>query len=194
MRGIPIMRPALPQPGVAIGGGMPVVGMGGGAAAPVGFRGAMMITPAPQSIPNSTVQILAWATIEEDTDGYVTDMTPPHANGPNVRFTIPAGRGGLYLIGASIAWAAAVATPSLQLRIRAERGSGPANYAMNTRPQQQDETGGVFITQECCALIRLVPGNYLDVVCFHSTGGGGARNLDTANPTGRFWLVQVAAS
>lgn len=186
------MRPQLPLPGVSIGGGVPSVGASGGGTAPASFRGAMMITPAPQSIPDATVQILAWATIEEDTDGYVTDMTPPHANGPNVRFTIPEGRGGLYLIGASIAWFAAGPTPSLHCRIRAERGSGPANYAFCTQPQQQDETGGAAITQECSALIRLVPGNYLDVVAFHSTGA--PRNLDIANPTGRFWLVQVASA
>lgn len=112
-----------------------------------------------QSIPNSTWTGLTWTTEVSDTDGF-------HSTSVNTsRFTVPAGMGGKYLVSGNCALSTASATGARSMSILK---NGTTFYGINGFHPQTTVGEQYGATS---AILDLVPGDYVEVAVYQTSGG-----------------------
>jgi len=121
------------------------------------FSGNPMLganTGAGQSIPNNAQTIVVFGVVERDTDsGY---------NSGTGRYTVPAGKGGDYVIIASIAWNTGFATPGSLYIFK--------NAALTKAVQSvaNPVAGG---STSIIGILNMVAGDIIDIRAFQASGG-----------------------
>lgn len=121
---------------------------------------------ATQSVPDATLTAISFDTEDEDTDGFITV--------PSATVTVPAGKGGIYVVTVEV-FVAAVTTG--QVTIRTSTGTTNNHNFQYTGPNQNP---AATIVQS------LVAGNTLTVLVQQNSGGA-------ANVTARLEMYRVAA-
>lgn len=109
-------------------------------------------TAAGQSIPNSTVTIVVFGTVETDTDSAYNSTTG--------RFTVPTGKGGHYLVTSEITWSASA-------------GVNPVLAIFKNAVGVKDIVASVAALncQQITAVLNLVPGDIIDARVNQGSGG-----------------------
>lgn len=133
------------------------------------------------AIPDATWTAVAFAGADRfDTDAFHN----PAAN--NTRLTVPAGKGGKYLIGANVAFAGNV-TNQRACRIWLNGttrigGEQMVNAAINGQPHR-------FQT---VTLYELAVGDFVEVQLWQNSGGS-LNSENTANATCEFWMYRIGS-
>jgi hypothetical protein len=111
-----------------------------------------------QTIANATNPAVAFTSEDFDTDGWHDNTTN------NSRITCPAGKGGTYMVFGSLDFTAN-ATGQRAITLR-RNGAGSLTNIVVTA------VGGFGNTaMQAVATIALVPGDYVELLCFQSSGG-----------------------
>jgi hypothetical protein len=121
------------------------------------FAGASAYKSTNQSISNNTTTAVTFNTENFDTDAF-------HDNSTNTsRFTVPAGKGGYYLVNGSITFAA----NSAGIRsVYVYKNGAVAGYVTQTAP-----TSSGFAILNFNFTIKTVATDYIEVFCYQSSGG-----------------------
>lgn len=118
---------------------------------------------AAQSIPNSVATALSFTSENFDSDAI-------HDNATNsTRFTCPAGKGGIYAVTGTISYDAH-ATGTRAARIHFTRADGSASGVRLLASVGADPTAGIPTRVPIADLIDMVPGDYVELFAFQSSG------------------------
>lgn len=144
------------------------------------FPLAFVTHNADQSIANNTSTVVAFNTEVTDAHGYHDTATN------NGRLTVPAGFGGLHLIGMGFTWDAATAGGR---RIGQIRHSNGTFYATGETPTSTNVANFPFLS--AIVPLNLAAGDYLEVVATQTSGG--ALNIKSfAQQSANFWIVRLS--
>ena len=135
-------------------------GAGVSGSATATFSGARVFNSANQSLTNNTLTALAFDSESFDTDAYHSTVTNTS------RLTVPTGKGGYFLISASVEWPSNT-TGARQLFIRVNGTSYIGGVAINSPP-----TGSSI--QTVGLIYNLADADYVEAVA--AQGSGGALN------------------
>jgi hypothetical protein len=129
---------------------------------------------AAQAIANTTIAALAFNAERFDTHAFHDPATN------NSRLTVPAGLGGLYLLGGHVTWAAGAGNRR-QVAIR-------LNGA--TTIEVADQAGAGSPSQSATTTYRLAAGDYAELTVYQDSGG--ALNVSAfSNFSPEFWLIRM---
>jgi hypothetical protein len=144
------------------------------AAAGGGFVGCVLTKTANQSINNLTGTLISWDSELKDTNAFHDNSTN------NTRITIPAGKGGLYLITGQVSYAA----NSTGYRAGTIKKNGSDYYVFwNARA-----TDGEWSVGSVSNIIELAATDYLEMNTYHNAGT--AININGGNTYGANFGVQ----
>ena len=126
-----------------------------------------------QSIASTT-----WTKVAFDTEildsGNVYDTT-------NYRFTVPAGKGGIYLLGFDVAWGVYSAGHQVQMNFY-KNGSADINNIYPFRDGSSD-----VVSTKHSKILELSAGDYVEAYAFHNRGS----NTTFYSPNGNFWGFKI---
>jgi hypothetical protein len=153
------------------------LGLKWAAPASVSFVGASAYLSSNQSIANATYTALQFGSENFDTDSF-------HDNSVNnTRMTIPAGKGGKYLITALVSWAS---NSTADRRVGIYKNGSAIAYSARINPSSTDDTA---ITNSYVAALSV--GDYVEIFAFQSSGvslnvltGGGVESNFTVTYLG----------
>jgi hypothetical protein len=136
------------------------------------FVGASAFHAATQSIANDTFTAVNFTSESFDSNAFHDNSTN------NTRFTIPAGKGGKYLVNALVRYA----TNSSGRRIASLRKNG-STYIANTQDMGASSISGLEPTVLMTSINELVAGDYVEFMVYQNSGGAlnisGGQDLST---------------
>lgn len=137
------------------------------------FVGARAFLNPGQGIPNATVTIVNVNNKAIDVGGYFSTSTPG-------RLTVPAGRGGYYLVQGSVSFA----TSGVGRRIAYLRKNGSIYFARAESVPTTEASSSFAITLH--AVVFLTPGDWVSMEVFQNSGGN--LNVDATADGEYTWL------